>query len=224
MITKNVRVPIEDAHIQSTMYTPQGSKVIVLVSHEPGSGRFNHRNRQLGKQFYGAGLATLLLDWNKIMEIEERKGDFNPVKMAKNLAGIVHWLRSHQTLKHLSAVLYGSSTGAASALIAATEVENSIQAVISRNGRLELAETYLEKIKSPTFIAVGKKDYRLLESNKKAYEKLRCPKKFVALSGICPFFEESEKVEQLGKMAITWINKHSLGPTDTSSKLNHQLS
>lgn len=223
MIIKNLKVPIENAHLQSTMYTPLGSKIIVLVAHEPGSGRFNLRNRQLGEQLYSAGFTTLLLDWNEIKEIEEKSGDFDPIKMAKNLVGIIYWLKNHHTFKHLSAVVYGSGSGAASALIAASELEDSVQTVISRNGRMELAEPYLEKVKSPTFIAVGKNDYRLLESNKKAFEKLLCPKKFVVLPGICPFFEKAEKVEQLGKMVINWINKQSLWPTDSSPELGYKF-
>lgn len=224
MITKNVRVPIEDTHIQSTVYAPEGSKAIVLISHEPGCGRFNIRNKQFGKQLYHAGIATLLLDWNNLNESEEQSGNFSPVKRAKNLAKIIDWLKKQNTFKQLSAILYGSSIGAVPAIIAATELENSIQGVISRNGRLDLADPYLPKVKSPTFITIGKKDSHLLESNKKAFEKLCCQKKFVALSGICPFFEKTEKVKKLGEMVIEWINKHSLQPESSLPDLTHHLS
>ncbi len=224
MITQNIHIPIEDDQIKSTVFSPKDSTVLVLVTHEPGSGRFNHRNKQFVNQLYSAGLATLLLDWDKIKQLEEQSGGFNPLKMAKKIALITSWLKKQPFFQYLSTVLYGSSIGAASALIAASELEDSVQAVISRNGRLELAEQYLEKVKTPTLVAVGKKDHSLLESNKKAFDKLSCPKKLVILSGICPFFEEPNKVEQLGKMVIDWINEHSLRPTDSSQELNHQYS
>lgn len=223
MITTSVKVPIDDLQVQSTIYTPQDSKVIVLVSHEPGCGRFNVRNKQFGEQLYHAGLATFLLDWNTISEIEEKNGGFSHIMRAKNLTRIIQWLKEHQTFKHFSAVLYGTSIGAASALIAASELGDSIQAVISRNGRLELAEPYLEKVKTPTLIAVGKKDQRLLESNKKAFAKLECPKKLIVLSGICPFFEKPIKVKKLGKMAIDWINKYSLRPKNSARELSPEF-
>lgn len=224
MFTNNIELPIKDSLIHSTIHKPPDSKAIVLVSHGPGSGRFNHRNRLLSEQLYNAGFAVLLFDWNKSKEIEERTGNFDPIKMAKTIGKIVLWLKNDQTLKNLPTVVFGSSTGAAASLIAASKNEDLIQAVISRNGRLELAEPYLEDVKSPTLILVGKNDYHLMERNKKAYEKLNCPKSMVVLPGICPFFEEPEKMKKVGNMAINWINKYVIHNPSLPASTTYQYS
>lgn len=98
-------------------------------------------------------------------------------------------------------------------------MEDSVKAVISRNGRLELADDYLHKVRSPTFVAVGEKDYRLFEANKKAYKKLECPKHFVVVPGITPFFEDPKKIERVGRLSIEWIQKHALPEVPPNKKV-----
>lgn len=216
MLTHNINVPVEGGFIDSTIHKPPEAKVIVLISHAPGSGRFNLRNKKLAEQLAGAGFATLLYDWSRVKEFHK---NINHLKMGQNLAFIIRWLKSHRTFKDLSPVLYGSGTGAAFSIIAASEMGDSVKAVVSRNGRLELADNYLHKVKSATFLAVGDKDYRLLELNKKAYKKLECPKKFVVVPGITPFFEEPKKVERVGQLSIEWIQRYSRSDVPSKNKI-----
>lgn len=218
MFTEKISIPIEGGMINSTLHKPREANTIVLISYPPGIGRFNQRNRTLIEQLDQAGLATLLCDWSQIKMVLEKQGDFNHLKMAQNLASIVRWLKSQRAFKDFSTALYGSGTGAAFSVIAASEMEDSVKAVVSRNGRLELAEDYLAKVKSPTFIAVGEKDYRLFELNKYAYKKLECPKQFVMMPGITPFFEVPKKMERIGRLSIDWIKKNSLPETDPSNQ------
>lgn len=215
MLTHNINVPIDGGYIESTIHKPPEATVVVLISHAPGSGRFNVRNRQLAEQLDKAGFATLLCDWTRVKEMH---GHFDHLKMAESLASIVRWLKSHRAFKNLSPALYGSGTGAAFSMIAASEIEDSIIAIVSRNGRLETAEPYLAKVKSPTFITVGEKDFHLLQSNKKAFEKLDCPKRLLVMPGITPFFEEPKKMERIGRLSIEWIQKHSVPQTEPTAR------
>lgn len=221
MLTHNINVPIDGGYIESTIHKPPEARVIVLISHAPGSGCFNVRNRQLADQLSQAGFATLLCDWTKVKEMNEH---FDHFKMAQSLASVVRWLKSHRSFKDLSPVFYGTGTGAVFSLIAASQMDDSIKAVVSRNGRLEIAKDHLHKVKSPTLIAVGEKDYHLLESNRKAYEKLGCKKRLVIMPGITPFFEEPKKVERIGRLSIDWILKHSLPQTITPDKKTTEIS
>ena len=204
--------------INSTLHAPRDANTIVLISHPPGIGRFNQRNRLLMEQLDQAGLASLLCDWSQIKMVLEKQGDFNPLKMAQSLAFIIRWLKSQRTFKDFSTALYGSGTGAAFSVIAASEMDESVKAIVSRNGRLELAEDYLNKVKTPTLVAVGEKDYRLFELNRKAYKKLECPKQFVMMPGITPFFEVPKKMEHMGRLSIDWIKKNSMTQSDSSSE------
>lgn len=221
MSIKNIYIPINGAKIRSTIYKPPEANTIVFVSHGPGSGRFNLRNKQLANQLYDAGYSTLLIDWLKIKQIEESNGGFDELKMAKIIGKIIHWIKNNRDFNHLSTAIYGSNIGAAAALIMASEMDDLIQAVISKNGRLELAESYLKNVKTPTFIAVGKNDKHLLEQNIQAYEKLNCPKNLEVVSGICPFLEEPKQVEKVGKMAINWIDKHLMQKSSVPSKIHY---
>ena len=221
MFSSNIRVPLPGGYIPSTIHKPEGAKIIVLISHEPGSGRFCSRNKQIASQLEHAGFATLLCDWN--LGIGQHS-EFDPYKRAQSLTSTIYWLKNHHEFGHLEPVYYGCSTGAASALMAASEKENGVLAVISRNGRLEIADSYLNRVKSPTLVVVGDKDYRLIKQNTEAYKKLECPKKFLIVPGITPFFENPKMVEKMGRMAINWIKRQKMKDMTSGGKAIYNYS
>jgi pimeloyl-ACP methyl ester carboxylesterase len=64
--------------------------------------------------------------------------------------------------------LFGASTGAAAALVAAAERPNSVDAVVSRGGRPDLAGPALRRVIAPTLLVVGGADLEVLELNRTA--------------------------------------------------------
>ena len=69
---------------------------------------------------------------------------------------------------------FGSSTGAAAALMAAARLGDEIGAVVSRGGRPDLAGDALPLVKAPTLLIVGGHDETVIELNQDAYARLRC--------------------------------------------------
>ncbi len=68
--------------------------------------------------------------------------------------------------------LFGASTGAAAALIAAAELPHRIAAVISRGGRQDLAGDALPHVRAPTLLIVGGADVGVIELNEEAFARL----------------------------------------------------
>ena len=87
---------------------------------------------------------------------------------SKRLLRVTDWLLENQETKHLAnnnIGYFGASTGAAAALIAATERPNVIGAIVSRGGRPDLAtppET-LTRVYSPALFIVGGNDKPVIE-------------------------------------------------------------
>ena len=117
------------------------------------------------------------------------------------------WLRGRREIKDLSLGYFGASTGAAAALVAASQ-DHAIRAVVSRGGRPDLAIRHLADVKAPTLLIVGGHDYGVIELNEKAYRVLHCEKSLKIVPGATHLFEEPGTLEQVAELASDWFNRH----------------
>ena len=111
-------------------------------------------------------------------------------------------------LSRVKAGYFGTSTGAAAALVAAAELPNRIGAIVSRGGRPDLAAAALGSVRAPTLMIVGGNDERVIEMNQKALARLRCEKKLVITPGATHLFEEPGTLEEVARLAAEWFKEH----------------
>ena len=121
------------------------------------------------------------------------------------MIGAVDWLRSQPTTKGLAIGLFGASTGAAAALIAAAERPGGVKAVVSRGGRPDLAHEALPRVKAPTLLIVGANDTPILELNWEALSELQCEKRLEIIPGATHLFEEAEALDEVARLARDWF-------------------
>ena len=123
---------------------------MVVFAHGSGSSRYSPRNTQVARGLQEAGLATLLFDLLQQREAT-RERVFDVDLLAERLLLALEWLRHQAALVPLKVGLFGSSTGAAAALVAAAK-DASVAAVVSRGGRPDLAVAALPDVKAPTLL------------------------------------------------------------------------
>ena len=70
--------------------------------------------------------------------------------LARRLVAATRWALDEATMRDVNVGYFGSSIGAAAALVAAAEVGETIRAVVSRGGRPDLAGDALERVSAPT--------------------------------------------------------------------------
>jgi putative phosphoribosyl transferase len=203
----------ETTHIlEGNLSIPEGAQGIVVFAHGSGSSRLSPRNQFVAKGLNQGGLATLLLD---LLTIEEEKVDirtaqyrFDIVFLAGRVIGATDWLLKLPETRDLHIGYFGSSTGAAAALIAAAERSDVVSAVVSRGGRPDLAMTDLGRIKAPTLLIVGGEDSHVIRFNEEAFARIRTEKKFEIISGASHLFEESGALEKVVSLAREWFQQH----------------
>src|SRR5918998_827896 len=97
------------------------------------------------------------------------------LEVPPNVTGLVVFahdrMREHDAVRDLPVGLFGASTGAAAALIAAAG-DQEVRAVVSRGGRPDLAGDALHDVQAPTLMIVGGRDPRILEANLQASREL----------------------------------------------------
>jgi putative phosphoribosyl transferase len=186
-----------------------GASGIVLFAHGSGSSRFSPRNLYVADMLENAGLATLLMDL--LTPAEEREDErtarlrFDIALLGERLIGAVDWLATNGETAGLPVALFGASTGAAAALIAAAARPERVAAVVSRGGRPDLAGRVLAEVRAPTLLIVGGADTQVVELNQQALAQLTCEKQLVLVPGATHLFEEPGALEQVAHLATRWF-------------------
>ena len=104
--------------------------------------------------------------------------------------------------------LFGASTGAAAALVAASLLGDRIGAVVSRGGRPDLAGDMLPHVKAPTLLIVGGADFGVIELNQWALERLGGEKSIEIVPGATHLFPEPGALEAVIELAAGWFERH----------------
>jgi pimeloyl-ACP methyl ester carboxylesterase len=209
---KTVSIPIGQERIEGTLRVPEMAIGVVLFAHGSGSSRFSTRNRHVASVLEHAGLATLLID---LLTEEEERADrssgllrFDIRLLAERVAAATTWLHGEERVTGLALGYFGASTGAAAALVAASERPEPVAAVVSRGGRPDLAGSALAYVRAPTLLIVGGLDAVVLELNRGALAELRGEKRLEIVPGATHLFEEDGALDAVARLASDWFVHH----------------
>ena len=198
--------------LEGTLGLPKQTNSIVLFAHGSGSSRHSPRNRYVAHVLQSHGVGTLLFDLltRDEEEVDGISGElrFNISFLASRLRDATRWLMQRPDLKGVNLGYFGASTGAAAALVAAAEMPETIDAIVSRGGRPDLAGNALGSVRCPTLLIVGGGDEPVIEMNQEALAKLSCEKELVIVPGATHLFEKPGALEEVARLAAEWFTRH----------------
>lgn len=206
-----VQIPAGTVRLDGNLAVPQGAPGTVLFAHGSGSSRLSPRNMYVAGVLQDAGLGTLLFDLLSEEEAQDRAKVFDIDLLAERLMAATDWLREQALPEGMRLGYFGASTGAAAALQAAAQIGPVIGAVVSRGGRPDLAEAYLERVVAPTLLIVGEYDAAVIELNEAAYATLRTEKDLAIVPGATHLFEELGALEQVAELGSNWFRRYLPG-------------
>jgi hypothetical protein len=116
----NVRIP--PIGLAGTLNVPAAAHGLVAFAHGSGSSRFSPRNNVVAEALNADGIATLLFDLLTTDEESNRSNIFDIPLLAERLVDAVRWLDHQPVVSGLPLGLFGASTGAGAALMAAVRL------------------------------------------------------------------------------------------------------
>jgi putative phosphoribosyl transferase len=226
VLSDPVKIPIGTVHerlgendatfLDGKLRIPQSPEGIIIFAHGSGSGRHSPRNQFVAEKLSEDGLATLLLDLltadEEELDNQTRKLRFDIGLLSKRLISTINWITNNHDTRNLGVGLFGASTGAAAALVAAAELPNTVCAIVSRGGRSDLAgKDVLKSVQAPTLFLVGGNDPQVVELNENALKDMTTEKKKITLiPGATHLFEEPGKLQQVARIASGWFRCYFL--------------
>jgi putative phosphoribosyl transferase len=207
-----VQIHAGRAVLLGNLHIPEGGAGLVLFAHGSGSSRHSPRNQFVARTLNRAGLGTLLFDLltqeEEASDMRTREHRFDIGLLAERLVQATKWAKQQEQTRDLPIGYFGSSTGGAAALVAAVEVPEDVDAVVSRGGRPDLAGDGLPKVQAPTLLIVGGNDDIVIELNEQARDRMQCEVKLEIVPGATHLFEEPGTLEKVAKLAGDWFVKH----------------
>jgi putative phosphoribosyl transferase len=209
-VEEEVRIP--PAGLPGTLVLPPGDRAVVLFAHGSGSGRHSPRNRRVAEGLHAAGLGTLLFDLLTEEEGRDRANVFDVHLLAERLVQATRFVHAHPACAGCPIGYFGASTGAAAALIAAGRAaeHDHVAAIVSRGGRPDLAEVWLDGVAAPTLLIVGGSDAPVVELNQQAFARLHGVKALEVIPGAGHLFEEPGALDAVVRSAAAWFRTHLL--------------
>lgn len=212
MPSKEVLIPLKGVKLEGELNLPDDALGLVLFAHGSGSSRQSPRNQFVARTLREGKVGTLLFD---LLTAEEEQAEaytrhlrFNITLLAERLIGVTRWALDKATTRDLTVGYFGSSTGAAAALVAAAGLRETIGAVVSRGGRPDLAGDALERVTAPTLLIVGGEDQPVIPLNEEALDRLHCEKALRIVPGATHLFEEEGSLDTVAHMAAEWFADH----------------
>ena len=208
--TRAVQIADGSARLDADVRLPRGRAAgLVIFAHGSGSSRHSSRNKQVADALGAAGLATLLLDLLTPQEesIDQftREFRFDIGRLGRRVIAAVDWMDAQADVGTLPVGVFGASTGAAAALIAAAERPERVAAVVSRGGRPDLAGSSLGAVRAPTLLIVGGSDEPVIELNEAARRQMPGEVRLEIVPGATHLFEEPGTLEAVSRLAASWF-------------------
>ncbi|MGY0234305.1 dienelactone hydrolase family protein [Longispora urticae] len=193
-----------DADLSVPAY-PSG---VVLFAHGAGSSRHSPRNTVVAERLHRAGFATLLVDLLTPVDSLSEEARYDIPRLAGRVAALVRSVGERPELAGLPVGLFGASSGAAAALIAAGERPGDVAAVVCRGGRPDLAAGLLGRVWAPTLLIVGALDTEVLELNRRAAGELGGKSEVAVIARAGHLFEEPGTLAEAADWAAAWFVEH----------------
>ena len=161
-----------------------------------------------------AGFATLIVELLTAGEARDGAAAFNTAALSARLMAVTRWLSIQpeargQRLGYLAA---GTAAGAAFGAAAQLAAGGLVAAIVSLNGRADLAAAQLGTVMAPSLLVVGRRDRLVLEANRAAARRLNPTSRLV----VAPSFRylryalrEPGRLDAI--LAVEWLARHVAG-------------
>ena len=219
---RHVRIPAGAITLDGMLEVPPGAQGIVLVARASDS-RSRPRTHTMVQVFRNSGLATVLIDLltplEAAIDMRTRRPRLALEHVARRLIDATDWLVLNPITCQLHIGYFAANTVVAAALLAAADRPDAVRAIVSRDGRPDLAGDALARVHAATLLIVGQYDFSVSQMNRDALTILGGVRRLVVLPGATHLFAGPAALQGVAQLACEWfthyltsVDAHQLAP------------
>jgi putative phosphoribosyl transferase len=215
---RGVTVPAGSMRLRGDLNVPVGGRGVVVFAHWNAD---DERDRGIVHVLNMARFATLRVH---LLTADEELIDSTTEQLrsqidllADRLIAATRWITQYERTRELRVGYLAASTGAAAALVAASELPNEVSAVVARGGRPDLAGDAIERAFVPTLLIVGGKSPRLVDLNQHTLARLPGVKRLVVIPDVSQRFETPAALDEVAHLARDWFERYLTRSTQAST-------
>jgi pimeloyl-ACP methyl ester carboxylesterase len=196
-------VVIGASRLHGALLVPKRAAGLVLFT--CASGARCPRLRYVATCLARGGLASLRFDLLTPEEMRRGHRMFDMTLLTNRAVEAIAFSGSDEATANLPMALFGISTGAGAALVAAARHPGAIAAVVSLNGRPDLAGLALPHVLAPTLLVVGFRDQELLAFNRFAQGRLSSEASLVMTGSDGKASRRGRRLISTAHLCRTWL-------------------
>ncbi len=210
-----VLIELDYVSLKAELIIPRNASGIVVMASASGSNRYSPRNHYLAHMLRQAGLATILIDLltkeEEMLDLRTQHFRCNSEFMATRLVNVTDWLFENPITRKLRVGYFGDGVGGGAALIAAAERPISVEAIVSRSGKI-WAGGSLSDVQAATLLIVGGDDFPVIAMNEDVLAQISSVNKQLEIvPGATHQFGEPGAMSEVSRLTSLWF-QHYLTP------------
>lgn len=211
-----LRIPVSDGWLHADLARPNDPGGLVIFLHGSGNIRHTPHRRDVARKLERRRLATLPVDLltEEEEEVDRQLGHlrFDIARLGRRAIEILDWLDRQPGVAGLRVGLFGATTGAAAALVAAAERPARVSAVVSMGGRPDLAGPALTHVAAPTLLLVGSRDEPLVDMNRYAERRMPAVAELEIVPGVADLLDDPGSLERAAERSADWFGRYVSEP------------
>ena len=145
-------VAVGSHDLQGELGLPAHACALILFAQGSGVTLHSPCHDDVARALHAHGLATLMVELLHPQERRDRYKVFDVELLRERLESAFDWIDADPVLSLLPLGLFGSGLDAAAAMLAAGRQGDRVFALVSRQGRTELARSALDRLGVPTLL------------------------------------------------------------------------
>ncbi|HXJ33769.1 MAG TPA: hypothetical protein VMS22_06975 [Candidatus Eisenbacteria bacterium] len=197
---QRLRVPVDGVVLEADLHLPEPPLAVVVVARCDAPHDAAMRSDAAIGVFAAHGLATVIVDLLVASEVAEARRKFDVFLLARRLEALTDTVAHLPAMAGLPVGYVAAGPGAAGALVAALG-DPRIRAIVSVDGRPDLAEGVLGSVTVPVLLIARETERGM---NAAAFERMRCSKELAAL-------DDRTGDTPIDSM-LAWLSRHLVAP------------
>ena len=216
--TQTVQVGAGALTLTGLLHIPTQAHGVVLLAQGSKHVESMSYVSVMAEAFHGAGLATLsvhlLTEDEENVDNETQFFRYNTSILSQRIIGIADWLAETSATQNFVIGYFGTGPTGAAALQAAAERPDIVHAVVTANGRIDLAQSSLERVLTAVLFIAAEGNTDAVNMNREALEHIQTPiaanKRIETIAGNTPMnlLETPDMLQKVIELAGQWFSRH----------------